>query len=138
MLVVSNAGTVTARVEAGHMVQYQSDDQLQLGEGVRVYFFRSTGTVKSTVFSDSAVVTEDGTAFTAYRNVRAESDSGIVLLTTQLQWDQQRDKIFTDEFVTVVTGSDTLRGVGFQADPDLRSWQIHKPQGISSSGLQLE
>ena len=136
--VLSTDGLVQARVHAGHMIKWQSEEDLRLNEGVTVRFYHPTGAVSSTVVSDSAVVEGGGEAFSAFRSVEAVSDSGVILHSSHLRWEKARDEIFTDSLVTMITGTDTLTGRGFRADPDLRGWQLRQAQGSSKSGFRLK
>jgi len=35
-------------------------------------------------------------------------------------------------FVTFITESDTLTGIGFESDSDLKNWIIEKPSGVTN------
>ena len=67
------------------------------------------------------------------------SDSGVTLRTEVLKWDSRLEKILSDTVVMVTTvGHDTLYGVGFESDPDLNRWVIHKPWGVSEKRIDIE
>ena len=43
-----------------------------------------------------------------------------------LFWDHQRAKIYTDEYVEITQGNDTLAGYGLDADPGLERVEIRR------------
>lgn len=58
--------------------------------------------------------------------VRVESE-GTVLESETLQYDAERRKIFTRDFVTITRGDNVMTGQGLEADPDLKSLQMVRP-----------
>ena len=67
----------------------------------------------------------------AIGNVLAQSDSGISLYTDTLIWDSNNEKMSTINPVMITTEeNDTLYGVGFESDSDLKNWKILKPSGV--------
>jgi hypothetical protein len=74
----------------------------------------------------------------AIEEVVAVSDSGITLFTERLRWDNARQKILSNEFVTITTASnDTLYGHGFQSDQNLKNWSILKPSGVTQKKVDI-
>ena len=68
----------------------------------------------------------------AIQSVVVKSDSGITLFTDTLSWDHSKQRIFTDASVRVVTEKqDTVYGVGFESDMEMRYWKILKPSGVT-------
>jgi hypothetical protein len=53
------------------------------------------------------------------------------LLTPYLEWQQRIRKIQTEAAVVFYTPYDTLRGVGFRSDRNLRNWEIRQPVGVT-------
>ncbi len=131
-------GHRNARVEAGHMVKVRDEEFDRLDGAVRVDFFDADGAHTSRVLSDSGRADGDGKTFTALGRVRAVSDSGVTLYTTRLEWSDARREIFTDARVTVITGTDTVHGIGFTAAQDLSQWRIFQPQGVTERRVDLE
>ena len=62
------------------------------------------------------------------------SDSGYVLLSDQINWDNQYKLITSKDSVTFTDRSNTtVMGVGFESDMDLTKWKIKKPRGTKSN-----
>ena len=52
------------------------------------------------------------------------------LETDLIYWDQKTHYFFTERRVTFYTPTDTIRGTGFEASEDLKSWWIKNQTGI--------
>jgi len=71
-------------------------------------------------------------------NVNVESEDGISLTTSKLQWQEDETKVTSDAFVTVITAeNDTLYGTGFESEKSFEKWRIHKPYGVTQTTLDL-
>jgi hypothetical protein len=67
----------------------------------------------------------------AIGNVVVLSDSGVTLFTDTLSWDNLREKVYTDDEVIFITEEqDTLYGIGFESDVELKHKKILKPTGV--------
>lgn len=53
------------------------------------------------------------------------------LHTPRLEWVQRIRRIQTEDQVVFYTPYDTLHGVGFSSDRNLRNWEIHAPVGVT-------
>ena len=74
----------------------------------------------------------------AFKNVVVTTDSGMVLKTQYLVWEQQEEKIYTDKMVTITTkDGDVLTGQGFESDQNFEKWVILKPKGVSKKRVDL-
>ena len=87
----------------------------------------------SNLKSESAFVYEGNDNLLAIGNVIVKSDSGVTLFTDSLFWDNQSEKINSNDTVMLATElNDTLYGIGFESDIDLTRWKILNPWGVSS------
>ena len=67
----------------------------------------------------------------AMGNVVAISDSGITLYTDTLIWNSKDEKMFTNDSIKIITTEwDTLFGIGFESDSNLKNWKILKPHRV--------
>lgn len=64
------------------------------------------------------------------RNVRYRSVDGDRLLTQQLFWDQNKQKVYSDSFIHLERADRTIEGFGFEADQNMREYTVRKPSGI--------
>jgi len=127
-------GTTNAIIHAGHLAKFNENDLIILNQKVEADFYQNNEHA-STLYADSAIV-EQQNNMQAFGNVIVESDSGITLLTEQLFYTQETNKITSDTFVTLTSEMDTLHGKGFSSDPDLSNWIINQPTGVTRRELQ--
>ena len=72
----------------------------------------------------------------AMGDVIAVSDSGITLFSQSLIWDAKKEILFTDERIMITTlEKDTLYGIGFESNSDLKNWKIIHPSGVSGKSF---
>jgi LPS export ABC transporter protein LptC len=66
-------------------------------------------------------------------NVVVTSDSGVVVVTNKLFWDNARQKIFSDAFVKITSPTEQLQGQGFESDQNLKNYRIFKATGSTDA-----
>ena len=65
------------------------------------------------------------------------SDSGITLYSETLSWESKDEKLQTKEEIMITTlDNDTLYGIGFESDSDLKNWKIIEPSGVTGRKLK--
>ncbi|MDZ7267333.1 MAG: LPS export ABC transporter periplasmic protein LptC [candidate division KSB1 bacterium] len=135
---VTNSGRITAIVQYGHMAKYSKDRRVLFDQGVMVDFYGRKGEHTSSLTSTRGILYENSNDVEALGNVVVVSDSGMTLRTEKLRWLNQRERIVSEEFVTITTArGDTLHGHGFESDATLKLWSIHKLSGISKKKVNL-
>lgn len=137
-IMVTSNGRVTALVKYHRMEKFSKKRRVFFKDGVEVDFYNQQGQHSSKLNATSGVLYEETNDVTASGNVVVVSDSGITLRSDSLRWDNRRQKVITEAFVKVTTaGGDTLHGIGFESDPNLKHWHIRKPSGVTQKKLVL-
>jgi LPS export ABC transporter protein LptC len=138
-LIMSYSGRTQAVIRYGHMAQYQSTDRVLFDDGVDVDFYDEGGKHASNLKSLEGEYRPGKEDVLAKGNVVVVSDTGTVLKTESLRWDNQRQRIESDTTVCIITtGLDTLYGLGFESDSELKHWVIRKPWGVSEKRVDIE
>jgi len=65
----------------------------------------------------------------ARQGVVVVSETGAVLKTEVLGWDNRRQRLFSDRSVTYERGGMVITGSAFESDADLTDWKIRHPRG---------
>lgn len=130
-IVLTKDGKRRAIINAGHFEKYNDLAEILMDEGVDVDFFDINEVHLSHLKSEQGRVNEKTNDLFAHGNVIVVSDSGVTLYTEQLRWDNKKEKIISDVFIELVTERDTITGLGFESDSDLKNWSIFKPTGIT-------
>ena len=132
-------GRVSAVIQYGHMERYANQRVVRFDGGVEVDFYNAEGKHSSNVKSKRGTLYEPNNDVEAIENVIVVSDSGMTLRSERLRWDQQQQKIFTNDFVVITTAErDTLWGHGFESDQSMKNWSILRPTGVTEKKLALD
>jgi hypothetical protein len=96
---------------------------------LHVRFFRA-GEFIGELFADSARIDERSGLMTAFGRVRARSyPEERHLETTELLWDRRQQQFLSSAPVRIVTPSEVVEGVGFEASHDLRRYRVFNVRG---------
>ena len=130
-IILTDGGIIRAKIKSGHLEKYNEKEFILLDSMVIVDFYDDQELHTSTLTSNQAEVDQSSNDMRAIGNVLAQSDSGISLYTDTLIWDSNNEKMSTINPVMITTEeNDTLYGVGFESDSDLKNWKILKPSGV--------
>jgi len=129
----SDSGVTKAILKAGHIFAFDNSRQTFLDQGVHVDFFDSYGRHSSVLTSERGNVDEATNNLEATGNVVVTSDSGVVVVTNKLFWDNARQKIFSDAFVKITSPTEQLQGQGFESDQNLKNYRIFKATGSTDA-----
>ena len=136
-IILTDQGKIRAKVKAGHLEKYNEKEFIMLDSSVIVDFYDHKEQHTSVLYSDKAEVDQQSNDMKAIGNVVAVSDSGITLFSDNLIWDSKGERLHTKEEIMITTPeADTLYGVGFESDSDLKNWKIINPSGVTGRGLK--
>lgn len=136
-IIVSKFGRRVAKIWAGYIAVYTNKNQTFLKDSLHVDFYDHTGKHKSVLTSREGVVDNRTENLKAIGNVIVVSDSGIVLETEELIWDNEKQKIISELPVKFTTETDTLTGSSFISEPDLSNYEIRGARGYSKRTIPL-
>jgi len=137
-VMVTHGSLPNFTVRAPHIARLESHNLMLLDGGVEVDFYDGEGRHTARLTADEGEVLEKENRLYARGEVTVRSDSGMVLLTDELYFDQQKERVFSDVFVTVVTLTDSLSGYGFSSAPDLSDWVIRRSSGTTWRQLERQ
>ncbi len=129
-------GVIEAELHARHMMRWNGQKMTTFGQGLRVEFYEK-GVHNATLTSDSGEVRGHTNNLTAIGNVVIVSDSGLTMRTEKIYWDDQKQKIIADGFVTMTSDEDTLNGYEFESNRDLTNWKMKNAFGRSARDIDL-
>ncbi len=137
-ITVTSDGRVTALVNYHHMEKYSSQRRVYFDDSVAVDFYDQQGRHTSKLTADRGRLYEETNDVVALGNVVVVSDSGMILRSDSLRWDNRRQKVLTDAFVTITRANgEMLQGHGFESDPNLNYFSIRKASGTTPRKLEL-
>ena len=135
-IILTDQGIIRAKVRSGHLEKYNEKEFIMLDSSVIVDFYDDKEQHTSVLNSNKAEVDQKSNDMKAIGNVVAISDSGITLFSETLIWDSKEERLHTKDKIMITTlESDTLYGVGFESDSDLKNWKIITPSGVTGRDL---
>jgi len=136
-IILSDNGIMRAKVKSGHLEKYNEKAFILLDSGVTVDFFDNSEVHTSMLISKKAEINQNSNDMVAKDNVIAISDSGIKLFSQELLWNSKEEKLHTKKDVMITTlEKDTLYGIGFESDADLKNWKIISPSGVTNREIE--
>jgi len=136
-IILTSEGLMRAKVRSGHLEKYNEKKFVLLDSSVMVDFFNEKEQHTSVLTSKTAEVDQASNDMKAMGNVVAVSDSGITLYSETLTWNSKDEKLHTKDNIMITTlEKDTLYGVGFESDSDMRNWKILSPSGVTGRKLE--
>ncbi|HEV7349943.1 LPS export ABC transporter periplasmic protein LptC [Telluribacter sp.] len=131
----SENGFLKVEMKTPKQYRFQNEDKV-FPDTVNINFFDDTGsTVTTTLRSDSGRYDNTKSLYVVKGNVRVvNSQTQERLSTSELYWNPNTKKVYTDKEVTIEkrkTG-DIVKGIGLDAEQDFSQTSIRKPTGIFS------
>jgi LPS export ABC transporter protein LptC len=129
----TDSGIVKAIVRANHIYSFDNSKITFLEESVKVDFFDEFGKHSTVLTADKGQVDEGTNNLEATGNVIVKSDSGTVVKTEKMYWDNKLQMIHSPEFVDISSPKEHLLGTGFESDQSLKNYKIFKATGTAES-----
>lgn len=130
--IVSQNGRKSYRFATPLMERYElaKDPYSEFRKGVKIITYKdSTNIEEGSLIADYAIFFEKQELWEAKGNVVATNQSGHVLETQQLFWDQRSHRIYSNIDSRITQGNDVLVGVGFESDEKMEEWEFRRPRG---------
>lgn len=123
-ILISDDGMLKAIIYSDHIEVYDERKETLL-DGVKINFFDENEKQSSQLTSKRGRVDDKTQDMFAIDSVVAKNDSGTVLRTDELKWENKSRKIMTDKFVTITTNDERIEGYGFISDQGLKNYTIY-------------
>ena len=137
-VVFSDSGRLRAKLKAGHFSMYEQRRETLLDSNIRIDFFNADGAHSSLLTAKRGRVDDATQNMEAFENVVVVSDSGTVVKTEYLFWDNKTRKVRSDKFVSVTSPKEHLEGYGFEADQGIQNYTIYRVSGSAAVKQQKD
>lgn len=125
----SDSARIKAVLWSGHISIFSVHQFTLLDDSVRVDFFDEEQRHTSLLTARRGRVDDRTQNFEAYDNVVVVSDSGTILRTDRLFWNNSTRRIHTDAFVEIISPTEHIKGHGMESDQSLKNYKIFKVTG---------
>lgn len=126
---LSDSARVKAILWAGHIAVYPQKEQTHMDDSVHVDFFNADRVHTSALTAKRGRVNDRTRDFAAYGDVVVVSDSGSILKTDSLFWNNVTQQIETDAFVEIISPTEHIKGHGLISDQSLKDYRIFRVTG---------
>jgi len=135
-LTLTHDGQKTAVMQAMHVRKFSNKKVTLLSDGLTIDFFDKDGRHSSVLTARGGEIKDVQQDMLAYGQVVVTSDSGAVLYSDTLRWDNKAQKIISEIPIKIITKTDTLYGDSFISGPNLENYDITNSRGSSKRNLK--
>jgi LPS export ABC transporter protein LptC len=137
---ISQNGSIKAKLTAPVMLRYPKDTVvIEFPKSIHADFYDSIARKESWLDADYGKYFESLNRVLLRKNVRVVNIYGDTLLTSELWWDQNLKKFYTDSVVRIIQKDKRINGgKGMEAAQDLSTYTIRYPSGtvlVQDEGL---
>ena len=127
----TDSGEVRFFLKAPKLLRFENEGKafVEFPEGVELVKYDEKKQIISSITADYAKQFEKQKKWEAKNNVVATNARGDTLKTDLLIWEEEAEKIYTEEFVRIIRPDQIIYGTGFESDESLQNWKIKNPQG---------
>ena len=102
---------------------------IEFPKGVHAYFYDDSSLVKTELTSKYGIRYESISKIEVRDSVVLTNAKGERLNTQHLTWDEQKKKIYTNDFVTITTKKEIIYGDGLESDQEFSDYKIKNIKG---------
>ena len=129
-LFYSEDGRVKVKVTAPAVTRVlAAPPYTEFTEGLKVDFYNDSLRVTSHLTANYGIRYENEMKTIMRNDVQVVNENNEHLSTEELIWDEKNHRIYSDKFVKITTPDQVIYGEGMEADEQLTTYKIKKPQG---------
>lgn len=124
-------GYLKLNLKGSYASTIQNDDvnQTRIEGPIHISVFDTTGAVESVVTSNRAVYYPENSEFELFGAVEVQTKDNRRLSSEYLKWERTEDQISSNQFVIIVTPTDSIAAQGFYGSSDLTDYTITEGSG---------
>ncbi|HRF77342.1 MAG TPA: LPS export ABC transporter periplasmic protein LptC [Chitinophagales bacterium] len=136
-LFYSEDGRVKVKVTAPAVTRVlAAPPYTEFTEGLKVDFYNDSLRVTSWLTANYGIRYESDGKTVLKNDVQVLNENNEHLSTEELIWDERKHIIYTEKFVKITTPDQVIYGEGMEADEQLTTYRIKKPQGTIKSNIE--
>lgn len=132
MTLISDSGITRYRIntEEWQVFDRKSPSYWAFEKGVYLEKFDSVFNVEASIKSDTAYYYDKERLWKLIGNVDIENLKGEKFDTELLYWDQNKHKVYSDQFIRIEQPDRIITGRGFESNEQMTVYVINKPEGV--------
>lgn len=127
----SDSTIIRFKLTTPKLIRFEKAEEpfIEFPKGVEIEKYDEKMEVTASITSNYAQYFEEKKLWEAKNNVVAVNPQGDTLKTEHLIWEEEKGKIYSDQFVKIIREDQVITGIGFESDQNLSNWKIKKAQG---------
>ena len=127
----SDSGQIRIFLKAPKLLSFDNDGvtYYEFPEGMEMIKYDENKQIISSLSAEYAKRFVKEKRWEAKNNVIATNAQGDTLKTEHLIWDEEKEEIYTEEYVKIIRKDQIITGIGFTSDQTLQNWKIKNPKG---------
>ncbi len=138
----TDSGEVRFFLKAPRLLRFENEGKekafIEFPEGIELIKYNESKEIISSITADYAKQFEKEKKWEAKNNVVATNAKGDTLKTEYLIWEEEQERIYTEEFVKIIRPDQIITGIGFESDQSLQNWKIKNPKGTIYIDVETE
>ena len=129
-IIYSDSAHVKAVLTTPILYNHKSNNPYyEMPKGIKVVFYDANLVQTSTVTSDYAIRRENQKTVELKKNVVATNAEGKTFKSEELIWDENLNRFYSNQLVTINTGTNLITGPGFWSNEDFTYYEIKQGSG---------
>lgn len=130
-MIYSDSTVIRFKLITPKLIRYDKTDDpfMEFPDGVEIEKFNAQMEQIASITSNYARYYEKEKRWEAKNDVVAVNPQGDTLKTEQLVWDENKGKIYSEQFVRIIRKDQEITGIGFESDQNLTNWKIKEASG---------
>ena len=128
---ISDSGITRYRIEAAEWIVFgkEKEQYWYFPEGIYVEKFDTLFHSEASIKADTAYYFDKKGLWHLIGNVEVESLQGEQFDTSELFWDQKKEKVYSDKYIRIQQKEQIITGVGFESNQNMTRYKIFNSQG---------
>ena len=128
---ISDSGITRYRIEAAEWIVFgkAKEPYWYFPEGIYVEKFDTLFHSEASIKADTAYYFDKKGLWHLIGNVEVESLQGEQFDTSELFWDQKKEKVYSDKYIRMQQKEQIITGVGFESNQNMTRYKIFNSQG---------
>ena len=130
-MLASDSSVIRSKLQAPLFIKHdnEKDPYIEFPKGVKIVEYDAKMNVISSITAQYAKNFTGEDRWEAKNNVVAVNLKGDTLKTEYLVWDTKNKKIYSDQFVKIISKDQIYTGIGFESNQDFSSYHIKNLKG---------
>lgn len=127
----TDSGQIRFSLKAPKLLRFENEGKtfVEFPIGMELIKYDANKKIISSIKADYAKQFVKDKKWEAKNNVTVTNATGDSLKTEHLIWEEKTEKIYTEEFVKIVSADKIITGVGLVSDQNMQNWRIKNPKG---------